>query len=116
VPLGVLSYSAYLWHVPLCELAPAWMGNFPQNLVFIFAAAWCSYRLIENPFLSLKDRRATALRATTVSDMLDEKADALTGRFRKSRASDARNSVYAADDRQDSRAGHGSRVGSESGI
>jgi peptidoglycan/LPS O-acetylase OafA/YrhL len=54
--LGVLSYSAYLWHLPLCERAPAWLGAFPQNIVFIFAAALFSYTLIEKPFLSLKDR------------------------------------------------------------
>jgi peptidoglycan/LPS O-acetylase OafA/YrhL len=56
VTLGVLSYSAYLWHLPLCEKGPAWMVAFPQNLVFIFAAALASYKLIEQPFLRLKDR------------------------------------------------------------
>jgi peptidoglycan/LPS O-acetylase OafA/YrhL len=116
VTLGVLSYSAYLWHVVLCERAPTWIGGFPQNLVFIFAAAACSYRLIEKPFLSLKDRRATALRATTVCDMLDEKAGHTAGRSRRSRASDARDSVYSADGRPHSRPGWASTVGSESGI
>jgi peptidoglycan/LPS O-acetylase OafA/YrhL len=56
VTLGVLSYSAYLWHLPLCERGPAWMSAFPQNLVFIFAAAGLSYKCIEQPFLRLKDR------------------------------------------------------------
>jgi hypothetical protein len=37
-------------------LGPAWIGAFPQNIVFIFSAAFLSYRLIEKPFLSLKDR------------------------------------------------------------
>jgi peptidoglycan/LPS O-acetylase OafA/YrhL len=116
VTLGVLSYSAYLWHVVFCEQAPSWIGAFPQNLVFIFAAAWCSYRLIEKPFLTLKDRRATALRATIVCDMLDGKAGAPTGRSRRSRASDARDSVYSADDRPAGRPECASPVGSESGI
>jgi peptidoglycan/LPS O-acetylase OafA/YrhL len=56
ITLGVLSYSAYLWHVPLCEEVPAWMAAFPQNLVFIFAVALASYKCIEQPFLRLKDR------------------------------------------------------------
>jgi peptidoglycan/LPS O-acetylase OafA/YrhL len=56
--LGVVSYSAYLWHLPVCEWAPAWMGSFPQNLLFIFAAAALSWTCIEKPFLSLKDRLA----------------------------------------------------------
>ena len=58
VTLGVLSYSAYLWHLPICERGPEWIGAFPQNLILIFAAAWLSYRLIEKPFLTLKDRLA----------------------------------------------------------
>ncbi len=116
VMLGVLSYSAYLWHLPLCERAPSWMSDFPQNLLFIFAAAWLSYRLIEKPFLSLKDRQATALRATPVSDMLDEKAGLRPGRPRRIRTSDARDSVYSASDEPHSRPTLVSRVGSDSGV
>ncbi len=116
VTLGVLSYSAYLWHLPLCERAPSWMGSFPQNLLFIFAAAWLSYRLIEKPFLSLKDRRATALRTTLVCDMLDGEARPRLGRSRRSRASDARDSVYSANDEPHGRPTLVSRVGSESGV
>jgi peptidoglycan/LPS O-acetylase OafA/YrhL len=56
ITLGVLSYSAYLWHVPLCERGPAWMAAFPQNVVFVFAVALASYKCIEQPFLRLKDR------------------------------------------------------------
>jgi peptidoglycan/LPS O-acetylase OafA/YrhL len=116
VTLGVLSYSAYLWHLPLCERAPSWMGLFPQNLLFIFAAAWLSYRLIEKPFLSLKDRQATALRAKPVCDMLDGKAGPRPGRSRRSRASDARDSVYSASDEPHGRSTDVSRVGSDSGV
>jgi len=102
VTIGVLSYSAYLWHLLLCERAPAWMGAFPQNLVFIFAAAWLSYRVIEKPFLSLKDRLAAepkrqALLAPSLSDMLDGKPTSQAGRSRRSRASEVRNSVHSAD-------------------
>jgi peptidoglycan/LPS O-acetylase OafA/YrhL len=56
VTVGVLSYSAYLWHLPLCEKGPAWLAAFPQNLLPVFALAAASYALIERPFLSLKDR------------------------------------------------------------
>jgi peptidoglycan/LPS O-acetylase OafA/YrhL len=116
VSLGVLSYSAYLWHLPLCERAPLWMGSFPQNLLLIFAAAWLSYRLIEKPFLSLKDRRATALRATPVCDMLDGEAGPRPGRSRRSRASDARNSVYSSSDEPHGRPTLVSRIGSDSSV
>lgn len=57
VHLGVLSYSIYLWHVPLCEREePAWLCSFPQNLLFIYLIATISYRWIEIPFLTWKDR------------------------------------------------------------
>jgi peptidoglycan/LPS O-acetylase OafA/YrhL len=116
VLLGVLSYSAYLWHLPLCEKTPAWLGSFPQNLPVIFAAAWLSYRLIEKPFLSLKDRLAadaprpprTLESATGVADlapspMLDGEVCSQAGRARRSRASEARNSLspsHSSRDRQ----------------
>jgi peptidoglycan/LPS O-acetylase OafA/YrhL len=59
VGLGVLSYSIYLWHLLLCEReGPAWLSSFPQNLLGIFLIALLSYRLIEKPFLTWKDRLA----------------------------------------------------------
>ena len=63
VGLGVISYSVYLWHQPLCGVGgPAWLCSFPQNLVFILLAATLSYRWIESPFLAWKDRLASARR------------------------------------------------------
>jgi peptidoglycan/LPS O-acetylase OafA/YrhL len=115
VTIGVLSYSAYLWHVLVCEGAPEWLGAFPQNLVLIFAAAWLSYRAIEKPFLSLKDRRASALRATKVCDMLDDEAGCPTGRSRRIQTSDARYNVYPAVDEPHVQSGVATPVGSESG-
>lgn len=57
VHLGVLSYSIYLWHALfLMREEPAWIFSFPQDLLFIFVAATMSYRWIEKPFLSWKDR------------------------------------------------------------
>jgi peptidoglycan/LPS O-acetylase OafA/YrhL len=121
VTLGVLSYSAYLWHLLLCERGPAWVGAFPQNVVPIFAVAWLSYRVIEKPFLSLKDRmsaepRRQALLVPSLSDMLDGKPSAGASRSRRSRASEVRNSVYSADGDPAGESACVSRVGSESGL
>jgi peptidoglycan/LPS O-acetylase OafA/YrhL len=120
VTIGVLSYSAYLWHVLLCEQA-SWIAAFPQNLVPIFAVAWLSYRVIEKPFLSLKDRLAAepkrqGMLAPALSDMLDGKPISQAGRSRRSRASEVRNSVHSADGEPASESTCVSRVGSESGL
>jgi len=57
VHLGVLSYSIYIWHVPFfMREEPAWLCSFPQCLLLIFVAASVSYRWIEKPFLTWKDR------------------------------------------------------------
>lgn len=52
--IGILSYSIYLWQeIFLCDTG-YWINRFPQNIICIFAAAICSYNLIEKPFLKLK--------------------------------------------------------------
>ena len=65
VGIGVISYSAYLWHLLLCEKLPAWIGSFPQNLVFIFAAAVLSYTLIEKAVPVVEGPLRTAHRAAS---------------------------------------------------
>ena len=55
--LGGLSYSLYLWQQPFLNRAsPGPLTQFPQNLVFAVACAILSYRLIEQPFLTLRVR------------------------------------------------------------
>jgi peptidoglycan/LPS O-acetylase OafA/YrhL len=60
--LGVVSYSLYLWHYPLLELArwlgltgnprlPPWMAVLGIVVPAILLAAWLSYRYVERPFL-----------------------------------------------------------------
>ena len=57
VLIGKLSYSIYLWQQPfLAREGTNTLQRFPLNLVFIGAAAYGSYSLIERPFLRLKDR------------------------------------------------------------
>jgi peptidoglycan/LPS O-acetylase OafA/YrhL len=58
VAVGVLSYSIYLWQQPFTGVSSAvnWSSRWPQNLLFIFAAATASYFIIERPFLKLKTR------------------------------------------------------------
>lgn len=57
VSIGILSYSLYLWQQPFTGPSGAnWVSRWPQNLLFILAAATASYWLVERPFLDLKDR------------------------------------------------------------
>ncbi|MGO9318415.1 MAG: acyltransferase family protein [Terracidiphilus sp.] len=55
--IGVLSYSLYLWQqLFLNRNSGAWFNAFPQNLLFVAAAALGSYFLLEKPFLRLRHR------------------------------------------------------------
>jgi peptidoglycan/LPS O-acetylase OafA/YrhL len=55
--VGVLSYSLYLWQQPfLNRNSTSWINAFPQNLIIAAAAAFCSYFLLEKPFLRLRRR------------------------------------------------------------
>jgi peptidoglycan/LPS O-acetylase OafA/YrhL len=55
--IGGMSYSLYLWQEPfLYFYVDTWATRFPQNLALSFMAAWLSYKLVEQPFLRLKDR------------------------------------------------------------
>ncbi len=65
VGIGLLSYSAYLWHQPLFAFArhynafetPGWM--FAVLAAMTFVLAWLSWRFVEAPF---RDRRRIAAR------------------------------------------------------
>lgn len=61
VELGVLSYSLYLWQQLFCTPEnTTLLGRFPINIVAALAAAFLSYRLVERPFLRLKNVFAPA--------------------------------------------------------
>jgi peptidoglycan/LPS O-acetylase OafA/YrhL len=56
VAVGVGSYSLYIWQQPfLNPHRDVWWTNFPQNLLLVALVATASYRLVERPFLQLKD-------------------------------------------------------------
>jgi peptidoglycan/LPS O-acetylase OafA/YrhL len=52
---GRVSYSAYLYHLPLLLLWHRWAGmgpaSLPAYLSVVLAAAWLSWRYVEQPFL-----------------------------------------------------------------
>jgi peptidoglycan/LPS O-acetylase OafA/YrhL len=53
----VLSYSLYLWQEPFLYFrGTGWATAFPQNIVLSFVAAYACHRLVERPFLVLKER------------------------------------------------------------
>lgn len=57
IAVGILSYSMYLWQQPFTgPFAANWTDRWPQNFLFILAAAAASYFLVERPFLKLKSR------------------------------------------------------------
>ena len=64
VLLGRVSYSAYLYHLPLLlaldrHLAPG-LPILPIYLALVLAAAWLSWRFVEAPFLARSAARAQA--------------------------------------------------------
>jgi peptidoglycan/LPS O-acetylase OafA/YrhL len=54
--LGTLSYSLYLWQMPfLNQFSRAPWAAFPVNLCLALLAALTSYKIVEQPFLKLKE-------------------------------------------------------------
>ena len=71
---GRVSYSAYLYHLPLLLLlnvyAPQARGSwlwFPLYLAAVFAVAWLSYRYVELPALQARAREPTSKAAPMAS-------------------------------------------------
>jgi peptidoglycan/LPS O-acetylase OafA/YrhL len=61
--LGVVSYSLYLWQQPFLNRASsAWWAVFPLNLALALLCATASYRLVEKPFLALRERGSKGIR------------------------------------------------------
>jgi peptidoglycan/LPS O-acetylase OafA/YrhL len=55
--MGRISYALYLWHVPIfIFVGYQAIGPLMLSTAFTFGAAMLSYRLIEQPFLRLKER------------------------------------------------------------
>lgn len=60
VAMGLISYSAYLWHQPVLAYLTVWRGAKPTGallwwaLALILVASWASWRFVEQPF---RDRR-----------------------------------------------------------
>jgi peptidoglycan/LPS O-acetylase OafA/YrhL len=62
--VGTISYSLYLWQQAfLREVDEGWSSRFPQSIVLAALAAFASYRLVERPFLRLRDRVIAKLAA-----------------------------------------------------
>lgn len=60
VAMGLISYSAYLWHQPVLAYMTVWSGAKPEGallwtgLALVLIASWLSWRHVEQPF---RDRR-----------------------------------------------------------
>ena len=64
--LGLISYSVYLWHPVILQVATDDVGirTWPEKIAtapligsLILSVSWASYRWVEQPFQRLKDRR-----------------------------------------------------------
>jgi peptidoglycan/LPS O-acetylase OafA/YrhL len=58
VLMGQMSYSIYLWQQPFLGPYDAWICQYPQNLLAIFAASSLSHHFLERPFDRLRRRVA----------------------------------------------------------
>jgi len=74
--LALWSYAIYLLHKPLCVMAAGWMGEqgygagHPLTIVALLvlsvASGWLLYRLVETPFMLLRERYVPSNAARTV--------------------------------------------------
>lgn len=81
--LGTISYSVYLWHLPIATAIVAWMGgtgriDHPWQAVALIAlatlvASTASYLLVERPFLDGGNRALAAVRS--VRAWLEQRPD-----------------------------------------
>ncbi|HEX8732524.1 MAG TPA: acyltransferase [Ktedonobacterales bacterium] len=60
--IGHISYSVYLWHLPILQgtLAPFGAAPLWLRLVCVFVVSYLSYQLLERPFLRRRQRLAAA--------------------------------------------------------
>lgn len=80
VVVGIGSYSLYLWQEPfLNPRAAHWWTTFPQNLALAGLAALISYRLVERPFLRIKDRFHPKSKAVHVANSEPATGSSLAG-------------------------------------
>jgi peptidoglycan/LPS O-acetylase OafA/YrhL len=77
--VGRLSYSLYIWQqFFLNKYSTAWATRFPQNLVLAVAVSAVSYRLIELPALSLRQRIPWMRRGDKVKSALETESRELS--------------------------------------
>lgn len=82
VMVGLISYSAYLWHQPLFAFIRIYSINTPSELLFVFASvvtmalAYLTWRFIEQPF---RDKRFISQRIIFVSAVVGTFAIASVG-------------------------------------
>jgi peptidoglycan/LPS O-acetylase OafA/YrhL len=64
--IGLMSYSLYLWHLPIVHGVMPFTQPlpWPWRVAVAFVVAYCSYRLLERPFLASR-RRLTERTATS---------------------------------------------------
>jgi peptidoglycan/LPS O-acetylase OafA/YrhL len=78
--IGVLSYSLYLWHLPVFTLVQQRLGRSPASLVvevpITLALAVGSYRLVERPFLKARERLPSTRQEPSVRGELAVLAEA----------------------------------------
>ncbi len=83
--IGLISYSLYLWHLPILSGRFLPFSQLPTavNLVAAFVVAYLSYTLVERPFLRLRlatrRRKAALKRVPLAPAAADQGAESITG-------------------------------------
>lgn len=73
VGIGLISYSAYLWHQPLFAFARIYGMTAPQDVTYLYLSllslvlAWVSWKFVETPCRTFKFSQARVLTASAAS-------------------------------------------------
>lgn len=75
--IGLISYSLYIWHLPVLHAQLPWFAGMPvaARVVFAFVVSYLSYQLVERPFLRRRNSLVAGATSATADAALNEPAE-----------------------------------------